>query len=143
MGGLLPLASKDNNGFMSKEQYNRIFPLLGKGTSNKENSFIKITFIGKWSALIGVIKNASYSCGLVYIANGRYDSNDLRSKLMSNNNLDGIKFYCKTNKPSEILIGNLGAWAECSAVVLTGKVDNLEEVDQNNISLSDYKEIPL
>ena len=59
---------------MSVDQYNHIFPLLGIWTTNVKNQVVKITFSGKWSALIGVMKNANLNGGLVYIMGSAYNT---------------------------------------------------------------------
>ena len=138
LGGLIGVANAEKNGLMSVDQYNHIFPLLGIGTTNVENQVVKITFSGKWSALIGVMKNANLNGGLVYIMGSAYNTSIGTLHSIATARLGSIGFYSKTDNANEIIIINMGEWAEISAIIFTGKIEKMEVIEGDNISLSDY-----
>lgn len=138
LGELIGTATADKNGLMSVEHYNHIFPLLGIWTTNVENQVIKITFSGKWSALIGVMKNANLNGGLVYMSGSPYGASIGTLQSIVTNRLGPIGFYSKNDNPYEIIIVNMGIWAEISAIIFTGKIEKMEVIGGDKISLSDY-----
>lgn len=138
LGELIGTATADKNGLMSVEHYNHIFPLLGIWTTNVENQIIKITFSGKWSTLIGVMKNANLNGGLVYMSGSPYGASIGTLQSIVTNRLGPIGFYSKNDNPYEIIIVNMGIWAEISAIIFTGKIEKMEVIGGDNISLSDY-----
>jgi len=138
LGELIGTATGSKNGLMSVEHYNHIFPLLGIWTTNVENQIIKITFSGKWSALIGVMKNANLNGGLVYMSGSPYGASIGTLQSIVTNRLGPIGFYSKNDNPYEIIIVNMGIWAEISAIIFTGKIEKMEVIGGDNISLSDY-----
>lgn len=54
------------------------------------------------------------------------------------NRLGPIGFYSKNDNPYEIIIVNMGIWAEISAIIFTGKIEKMEVIGDDKISLSDY-----
>ena len=138
LGELIGVANAEKNGLMSVDQYNHIFPLLGIWTTNVENQVVKITFSGKWSALIGVMKNANLNGGLVYIMGSAYNTSIGTLHSIATARLGSIGFYSKTDNANEIIIINLGEWAEISAIIFTGEIEKMEVIEGDNISLSDY-----
>lgn len=135
---LIGVANAEKNGLMSVDQYNHISPLLGICTTNVENQVVKITFSGKWSALIGVMKNANLNGGLVYIMGSAYRTSIGTLHSIATARLGSIGFYSKTDNANEIIIINLGEWAEISAIIFTGEIEKMEVIEGDNISLSDY-----
>lgn len=138
LGELIGVANAEKNGLMSVDQYNHIFPLLGIWTTNVKNQVVKITFSGKWSALIGVMKNANLNGGLVYIMGSAYNTSIGTLHSIATARLGSIGFYSKTDNANEIIIINLGEWAEISAIIFTGEIEKMEVIEGDNISLSDY-----
>lgn len=138
LGELIGVANAEKNGLMSVDQYNHIFPLLGIGTTNVGNQVVKITFSGKWSALIGVMKNANLNGGLVYIMGSAYNTPIGTLHSIATARLGPIGFYSKTDNTNEIIIINMGKWAEISAIIFTGEIKKMEVIEGDNISLSDY-----